>query len=53
MKYFGGIIVLLYAALTALGWGRFPDDERGTLPPGIRQAPGGLLMWHSGFMGGK
>ena len=53
MKYFGGIVLLLYTGAVALGWTRFPDDERGKLPPGIRSAPGGLLLWHSGFMGGK
>lgn len=53
MKYIGGLLVLAYTAAVALGWNRFPDDDRGKLPPNVRAAPGGLLMWHTGFMGGK
>ncbi len=53
MKYFGGILLLLYAGMTAMGWDRAPDDERGEVPASVRMAPGGLLLWHSGFMGGK
>jgi hypothetical protein len=53
MKYAGGVFLVLYAAMQTFGWGRFPDDERGKLPPNVRSAPGGLLLWHSGFMGGK
>lgn len=53
MKYYGGILVLLYAAGSALGWMRFPDDERGTVPESVRKGPGGILMWHTGFLGGK
>ena len=53
MKYIGGLLVLGYTALNVLGLARFPDDDRGKLPPNVRTAPGGLLMWHTGFMGGK
>jgi hypothetical protein len=53
MKYAGGLLLLLYAGLHTFGYDRFPDDDRGRLPPGIRSAPGGILLWHSGFMGGK
>lgn len=53
MKYFGGILVLAYAALHVLRWDRFPDDDRGELPTSVRTAPGGILSWHDGFMGGK
>lgn len=53
MKYVGGVILLAYTAIAVLGLGRFPDDDRGKLPPNVRSAPGGLLLWHSGFMGGK
>ena len=53
MKYIGGLMVLAYTAISVLGVGRLPDDDRGTLPPNVRSAPGGLLLWHSGFMGGK
>ncbi len=53
MKFIGGILVLAYAALHAFGVDRFPDDDRGELPAQYRGAPGGVLLWHSGFMGGK
>lgn len=53
MKYFGGVVVLLWLALHLARLDRFPDDERGTVPPSVRTAPGGIMMWHSGFMGGK
>ncbi len=45
--------MLLYAAMHALGADRMPDDERGDLPPTVRTAPGGIMTWHDGFMGGK
>jgi hypothetical protein len=44
MKWFGGIVV---------GLTRFPDEDRGEVPASVRLAPGGILMWHDGFMGGK
>ena len=53
MKYVGGLFLVAYAAMQAFGFTRFPDDDRGKLPPSVRSAPGGLLLWHSGFMGGK
>lgn len=53
MKYIGGLLVLAYAALHVLRLDRFPDEERGDLPQSVRLAPGGVLMWHDGFMGGK
>ena len=53
MKYFGGILVLAWAAMHALGYDRFPDDDRGDVPASVRTAPGGILSWHDGFMGGK
>jgi len=53
MKYFGGMLVLAYAALHVLRMDRFPDEERGELPTSVRSAPGGILSWHDGFMGGK
>ena len=52
MKYFGGVLVLLYLGLHALGADRLPDDDRGTVPPSVRSAPGGIMTWHSGFLGG-
>jgi hypothetical protein len=53
MKYFGGILVVAYAALHVLRMDRFPDEERGEVPTSVRTAPGGILSWHDGFMGGK
>ncbi len=53
MKYFGGLLVLAYAAIHAMGADRVPDEERGDLPRTVRLAPGGIMTWHDGFMGGK
>ncbi|MEW5741132.1 MAG: hypothetical protein AB1938_19575 [Myxococcota bacterium] len=53
MKYLGGLLVLAWAAMHVAGYGRFPDEERGEVPASVRTAPGGILSWHSGFMGGK
>lgn len=49
MKYFGGILLLLYTAMTALGYDRIRSDERGKV--GVHGA--GIRSWHDGFMGGK
>ncbi len=53
MKYFGGFLVLLYAGLHVFHLDRMPNEERGELPASVRSAPGGVLLWHDGFMGGK
>lgn len=53
MRLFGGLLVLGYALAHLTGNDRFPDDERGAVPDDVRKAPGGLLLWHTGFMGGK
>ncbi len=53
MKYLGGVLVLTYAGLHALGFDRFPDEERGEVPANVRRGPGGVQLWHTGFMGGK
>ena len=53
MKYYGGVLLLLYSFVQAVGFSMFSDDDRGKLPPSVRSAPGGILSWHSGFMGGK
>jgi hypothetical protein len=53
MKYLGGILVLLYGGLHVARLDRLPSEERGELPASVRTAPGGILTWHSGFMGGK
>ncbi len=53
MKYFGGLLVLAYAAMHVMGADRMPDEDRDDLPPSVRLAPAGILLWHDGFMGGK
>lgn len=53
MNYWGGILVLLYAGLHVFGYDRLPDEERGSVPAQARSAAGGILLWHTGFMGGK
>ncbi len=53
MRYVGGVFLLLYAALHVSSCDRFPDDQRGNVPANVRNAPGGILLWHTGFMGGK
>jgi len=53
MKYVGGLILLAYAAIAFTGWEPFATEERGAVPNDVRRAPGGILHWHSGFMGGK
>jgi hypothetical protein len=53
MKWFGGLVVIAWAIAQATGLTRFPDEDRGAVPASFRQAPGGLLLWHDGFQGGK
>lgn len=53
MRYFGAIVVLAYAAISFTGFEPFSRDQRGPLPPDARRGPGGVLLWHSGFRGGK
>jgi hypothetical protein len=52
---FGLAVILLYGAAGALGW-EFGPSNRQTLPPDVRNSPGGYRsfhFWHSGFHGGK
>jgi hypothetical protein len=54
MRYYGGVVVALYAAANAFGWRLFDtDDERGEVPAQVRSSPTGLLGWTGGYMGGK
>ncbi len=53
MKYVGGLLLLAYAAVTFLGVEPFTQEERGVVPSDVRHGPGGLLLWHSGYRGGK
>jgi hypothetical protein len=49
MKYFGGIIVVLYALVAFSGWEPFTRAERGQ----AATRGGGGRYWTGGFMGGK
>lgn len=53
MKWFGLLIVAGYAVVHQAGFDRWPEDDRGTVPADARRGPGGIFMWHGGFMGGK
>lgn len=53
MKWFGGLVVLAYAAAAFTGWAPFSDEDRGKVPENVRRGPGGVLLWTGGFMGGK
>jgi hypothetical protein len=51
MKYFGGLIVVLYAAMAFWGWEPFTQSERGKV---TRGTSGSTSRYRSGsFMGGK
>lgn len=51
MKYFGGVVVLLYAVVALLGWEPFTREQRGQA--NVRAGPGGVRYWTGGYMGGK
>ncbi len=53
MKYVGGLVLLLYSGVMLLGYEPFTQEEREVVPKGARHGPGGLLLWHSGYRGGK
>jgi hypothetical protein len=53
MKYFGGLVVLLYAAMAFSGWEPFTTEERGRVPDATRRGPNGVFLWTGGFHGGK
>lgn len=53
MKWFGGLVLLLYSGLAFSGWSPFTDEERGQVPANVRRGPGGVLLWTGGYMGGK
>jgi hypothetical protein len=45
----------LYAGAGLFGW-EFGAEEKGRLPPSVRQSPGGyrsVHFWHMGIHGGK
>jgi hypothetical protein len=50
MKFIGGIIVLLYAAMAFSGCEPFGGGERGKADV---RGSGGARYWTGGFMGGK
>ncbi len=44
MKYFGGLVVLLYGAVAFSGWEPFTNEERGKVPTDVRRSgPNGVL----------
>jgi hypothetical protein len=54
MKYFGGLVVLLYGAVALSGWEPFTKEERGKVPGDARRTgPNGVFIWAGGFQGGK
>ncbi len=53
MKWFGGVVLLAYVALTMSGWSPFTKEERDRVPGNVRRGPGGVLLWTGGYMGGK
>jgi hypothetical protein len=53
LKYVGGLLVLAYGALHLAGLDRWSDDERGELPADVQKDRSAILLWHTGFMGGK
>ncbi|EAU69419.1 hypothetical protein STIAU_3691 [Stigmatella aurantiaca DW4/3-1] len=53
MKYFGGLVLLLYGAMAFSGWEPFTKEERGKVSGDVRRGPGGVLLWTGGFQGGK
>ncbi|WP_338870147.1 hypothetical protein [Myxococcus stipitatus] len=53
MKWFGGLVVLLYSAVVWSGWSPFTREERDRVPGNVRRSPGGVLLWTGGYMGGK
>lgn len=53
MKWFGGLVLLGYAAMMVSGWSPFTREERDRVPGNVRRGPGGILLWTGGFQGGK
>jgi hypothetical protein len=52
---FGAFVLLIYVVLSLSGW-ELSTSPRQTLPPDVRNSPGGYRsfhFWHSGFHGGK
>ncbi|ATB31204.1 hypothetical protein [Melittangium boletus] len=54
MKYFGGVIVVLYAWMALTGWEPFTRAEKGKAAARTGGGGGGVARYRSGsFMGGK
>jgi hypothetical protein len=54
MRYMGGVIVLLYAAMAFSGWEPFTREERGQVAArGGTSGGSGARFWTGGYMGGK
>jgi hypothetical protein len=51
-----GVAVLLAYLLAGFSGYSYETQERASIPPSVRQAPGGYRsyhLWHSGYQGGK
>jgi len=53
MKYAGALIVLAYLGQALTGYEPFSSEQRGTVPQEYRSRPGSLMLWHTGYHGGK
>ncbi len=53
MKYLGAVILLLYMVIAFSGCEPFTTTQRGAVPSDVRRGPGGVMLWRTGFMGGK
>jgi hypothetical protein len=53
MKWYGGVVLAIYALLTLTGWTPFSSGQRDQVPGNVRRGPGGILIWTGGYQGGK
>jgi hypothetical protein len=54
MKWYGGLVLAIYALLMLTGWSPFGGNERRDQATGnVRRGPGGILIWTGGYQGGK
>ncbi|MCE9669287.1 hypothetical protein LY474_15860 [Myxococcus stipitatus] len=53
MKWFGGVVLVLYALVMMTGWAPFSGEEKDKVPGNVRRGPSGVLLWTGGFQGGK
>jgi hypothetical protein len=53
MKWYGGLVLLIYALLMLTGWTPFGSEQKDQVPGNVRRGPGGVLLWTGGYQGGK